>query len=438
MKITLLSFTLLLFSSFLFSQESPNIVTLSSLDHAFQKALKSNPRQNIYRLRTRQAIYNHKSALGFLLPSASGTFNGTDNLSLGVTPVPGELVGEPGTTFYAQFGKRYNYNAGLNLSQVLFDWQVIQETAIAKKNIELSQADELSFTQKLKEQVAQVYFTTLIAKSAVKLAEMDEMLADSLVQIAKQSFAHGSTDQLILNQSIINANQIQQNKTRSYNLYEQGKENLKLLLGENPLDKIELKEELQRITSTVADLNIIGKDQSLDSYRVQAEIAVLKSKSQRAIAYPKFLASAYFGGQQFRNDLGLSLKDNAWSRYQYIGVGLSIPFFTGFTNSNKYKSSKVQSDITQLQYTEAKRTTAINDKMLLKNLDTQYQLAGSSLANFELYGSTLQLSRQKHMEGLISMDIYFKTFMDYLNAENLYLNDLSQLYTIKAILISRQ
>lgn len=428
----------IMFHSAAFPQENISTLKISSLAEILQKAVLSNPKQAIYQQRIRQATYNYKAARGFLLPVASGTFNGTDNLSLGVTPVPGELVGQPGTTFYAQFGKRYNYNAGLNLGQTLFDWQAIQQSAIAKKNIELNRLDQESFVQNLKEQTARVYLTVLVAKGSLFIAGRDEQLADSLVVLVRQRFAEGTTDQLAVNQSLINYNNIQQNKQKSQVLYDQGIENLKILLGEHPSAEIILTEELP---SGVADTEIFtqpGKDHTLDTYLVQSELAGLQSKSQQAVAYPKLSANAYFGGQQFRNDFGFSFRENAWSRYQYIGISLSVPFFTGFTNTNKYRSSKVQTEIAHLQYAEAKQNSAVNDQLLLKNLATYQQLLKASAQNFKLYGSTMQLNKQKYQEGLVSMETYLKAFLDYLNAENMYLNDLSQLYTVKATLIARQ
>lgn len=430
--------SLIIFHAAAFSQETPNTVKFNSLAEVLQKTVASNPKQAIYQHRIRQAAYNYKASRGFLLPTASGTINGTNNLSLGVTPVPGELVGQPGTTFYAQFGKRYNYNAGLNLGQTLFDWQAIQQSAIAKKNIELNRLDQESFVQNLKEQAARVYLTTLVAKGSLFIASKDEQLADSLVVLVRQRFQEGTTDQLAVNQSLINYNNIQQNKQKSQALYDQGIENLRILLGEHPASEIVLTQE---ISSGAADTEVFsapGKDHTLGIYLAQAEIAQLQSKSQQAIAYPKLAANAYFGGQQFRNDFGLSFRDNAWSRYQYIGISLSVPLFTGFTNTNKYRSSKLQTEIAHLQYAEAQQNSAVNDQLLLKNLTTYQQLLKASAQNFKLYGSTLQLNKQKYQEGLVSMEIYLKAFLDYLNAENVYLNDLSQLYTVKATLIARQ
>jgi hypothetical protein len=65
-------------------------------------------------------------------------------------------------------------------------------------------------------------------------------------------------------------------------------------------------------------------------------------------------------------------------------------------------------------------------------------MTATSKQSFELYGTNLQLNLQKFKEGIISLDMYYKSFDDYLKSENTYLNNLSTLLYNQAILISRK
>jgi outer membrane protein len=105
----------------LIAQERPDTLSIGALQEVLAAAVKNNPGQEVYRQQVRQARYNYQAAKGYWYPALSGSLSGQQNLSLAVTPVPGILVGQPGTTYYAQFGKRYAYNAGVNGSQNLFD-----------------------------------------------------------------------------------------------------------------------------------------------------------------------------------------------------------------------------------------------------------------------------------------------------------------------------
>ncbi|HEY0244461.1 MAG TPA: TolC family protein [Mucilaginibacter sp.] len=413
-------------------------ISINSLAEVFNAAIKHNPTQAVYQLQIRQAQYNYKAAKGFIYPNASASFSGTDNLHLAVTPIPGILIGQPGTTFYAQFGKKYAYNTGITLGQDLVDWQSIYQAEIAKSNIRLNEVQQDSYIQSLKEQVARLYFSVLIAKASLNISKLDSIYADSLLNLSKQRLQQGVTDAISANQAAINYNNVLQNKAQSKQLYEQGIENLKILLGEKPDNELMLSENIELDLLTADELTKLGTDRSLEVYEQQIQLADVQRKSQRSSAYPKLSASAFFGGQQFRDNFGLSLNNNAFSGYRYIGLNLSVPIFTGFTNSNKYQSAVIQKEIAQVQYDNALKQSQINDRLLIKNITNYADAVKASGKSFKLYGANLQLNKQKYQEGILAMDAYLRTFQDYLTAENAYLNNLSQLLSTRATLLSRQ
>lgn len=226
------------------AQGRPDTVRLASLEATIEAAVQHNPTPAVYQQQTRQAQYNYQAAKGLLLPQASAGFTGNDNLHLPITPVPGELIGQPGTTYYAQFGKQYAYSAGVTLSQKLFDWPTVLQTKVARSNIELSQAQQAAYAQTLKEQVAQLYFSALIAQAALQINQLDGQLADTLQTLAQQRLKEGTTDLLAANQATINASNVRQNQAQSRQLLAQSLENLNVLLGSTPTSELSLTEKL--------------------------------------------------------------------------------------------------------------------------------------------------------------------------------------------------
>jgi outer membrane protein len=420
------------------AQIKPDTVKINSLPEVFDIAIKHNPTQAVYQLQIKQSQYNYESSKGFIYPNASANFNGTDNLHLAVTPIPGILIGKPGTTFYAQFGKKYTYNTGVTIGQDLVDWQSIFQSEIAKSNIKLNQVQQDSYVQSLKEQVARLYFSILIAKSSLNLSKQDSVYADSLLKLSKQRLQQGITDAIAVNQADINYNNVLQSKAQSQQLYDQGIENLKILLGEKPANELVLSENIELGLLSLNDIDKLGTDRSLEVYQQQVQIADIQRKSQRSAAYPKLSATVFLGAQEFRDGFGFSVDNNALSGYRYIGLNLSVPIFTGFTNSNKYQSSVVQKQIAEVQYNNAIQQSAINDRLLIKNFTNYADAVKASGNSFKLYGNNLQLNKQKYQEGILSMDAYLRVFQDYLTAENVYLNNLSQLLSTKATILSRQ
>ena len=191
---------------------------LNTLDQTIASAVKNNPTQEIYLRQMQQAALNYKAAQGFLYPNASLGFNGTDNLSLAETPIPGVIFGQPGTTIYAKFGKHYVYNAGLTLNQNILTWTNVLQMKIAHSNVELAHLQREAFLQSLKEQVARLYFSALIARTALQIDEHDRQLADSVVALSRQKLQEGTTDLMSVNLTVINSNTILQNQAQSQQL----------------------------------------------------------------------------------------------------------------------------------------------------------------------------------------------------------------------------
>ena len=95
------------------SPTRPDSIVFHSVTEVWAAAVRDNPTQRIYRLKNGQLTDDYHAAKSYLLPQAGLAFTGQDNLKLSVTPVPGELIGQPGKTLYLTFGKEYIYNAGL-------------------------------------------------------------------------------------------------------------------------------------------------------------------------------------------------------------------------------------------------------------------------------------------------------------------------------------
>jgi outer membrane protein TolC len=411
---------------------------LTSLDQTFALLVSNSLSGAINDQQIRQARYNLKAAKGYLYPSVTGTFSGQDNLHLAITPVPGELVGQPGTTFNAQFGKKYNYDAGLIATEDLLNWQNFLQISIEKQNVLLSEATKEANLQNLKTQAAKYYFTALIARKALVIEAADLSLADSLVKSAGLKLSSGSADRIALNQAQINARTIESNMAGSRQLYEYGTENLKILLNPGAGSVIEITADINQDNVIPLSEPAMLPDKGLATYQHQVTLADLRSRSQRAAAYPKLSVSMYYGSQQYRNDFGLSFRPGFWQPYRYIGLNLSVPLFTGLTNTSRYKSTLTQKTITVLEQQNARLQSAVNDELLYKDLRNYAAAAAAANASFRLYGENLRLNRQKFQEGLISGEVYQRYFQDYLNAENTYLNNISQYLNTKSAALARQ
>jgi outer membrane protein len=438
---------IILFCLTLSTLETANAqIVFHSLPEVWTAALKNNPTQHIYRMKTGQLTADYYASQSYLLPQVAGNFSGQDNLKLSVTPVPGELIGQPGKTLYLTFGKHYIYNAGVNATENLFNWQYVFQSNIAHENITLNNLQQAAYEQNLKASTAQYYFSGLIAASSSRIANRDLLLADSILSAIKNRYNQGLVDLSAVHTAEINVNNVQQNILQSRQLLDQAIQNLKLLTGCTAQQTLTLDQNLtaDSLSTDTASAEAAAKagltpgpDKNLDVYSVNTRLAELQTKFQKAAFYPTLSLTGFVGSEQFRDNFGLSFGDGYWNDYRYLQLNLNVPLFTGFYNHNKYQSAQALARINAQQYQDAVEEGKITDSLLISTYDNYRLLVAASGRNLLLYRDNVELQRQKFEEGLISIDSFQKTFEDYLHAENTHLNNLSSLFSAMASIISR-
>jgi len=434
------SIILLFFMSILTlnAQNQTSTVILSSFEETWNYALKNNPDQKSYLLNIEKAKADKITSQSFLWPSINGSFSGQYNIELPTTPIPGEIMGKPGTTIYTQFGQKYNYSSGISVNKEILSWQNFMQLKLAKNNILTSQLQADAFKQSLKQQVALFYYSTAIAQEALETNRRNLTHADSIVILTKQKQQQGLINSISANQALINRNNILQQIASSEMLLDQCKISLKILCGvdvNSALQVTELDLKNEQIVSLNQNLN---PDKNLAISQSQVKALKYKVGMQKSGYLPKLNFNTYFGAQQYKKDFGLSLNSNDWYASKYVGVSLQVPIFNGFSTSGRVKSSKIEYQMAQNDWEENNRKAALNDDLLIKNFTQSSMIAQTNHDNYRLFTENEQLANQQFRAGIISLDDYLKISEDYLKAENNYLNSLSTLYNYYSTIISRQ
>ena len=431
-------FFLLSQASALSAQDSSRILKITSLRDAWGIAFDHNPDYENYQLNQQKAEIDFKASRSYRFPTVTAGFDGQRNLALATTPIPGEIFGEPeGTTINAQFGQEYNYNAGIAISKSIVDRQKVLQSKLSKLNVKHTETQLEAYRQLLKQQVSLHYYTAMIAKRAMVISQQDMEVADSIVLLSEQKFEEGVIDAITVNQAKINVNFVKQAMINNQLLFDQNISELKKLFGMHLADSLILVEELEyefpdhyRVEDLPVDLEI-----ALSSINEQQ--ADLQVSLQKSLFVPKLSLNSYYGTQQFREDFGLSFDNDAWNNFSYIGLNISVPIFTGFKNKNQYKASKVAQKIAQNELEKTGLSASINDELLVNEYNRSQQNARAALETFGLYEENRRLTYQKYTEGLLSLDHYLSVFEDYIEAENVFLNALSNTYGHYSQIISR-
>lgn len=419
------------------AQTDPVLVEVASLEELINLARTQNPDLKSYFLNVEKSSYEAKASKAVYWPSVSGSFGGQKNFELPTTPVPGDFFGQPGGTVNARFGQEYAYNAGLNLTMNLIDWQSVLKVKMAKFTYEAAEAQQAAYLQLLDQQVYLTYYSLLISKQAIVLAEKDLEIADSIASLSEQKFREGALDAIAANQAIINSNATKQNLSTSRQLYQNSINDLKLLLGLQAMDSLQVTAGINYQLPLKFSNGELVPDGEIRLASISAQQAQNQVNIQKSLFVPKLSLYGYYGRQQFREDFGLEFGNNAWSNYSYLGLNLSFPIFAGFSTKNKLRVSQADLERTKNELNKVNLESEIQDARLIEEYHTSLINANLAKEAFQLYEKNERLTLQKYSEGLISLDRYLFAFEDYLKAENAFLNSLLNTYTYYSQIIPR-
>jgi outer membrane protein len=419
------------------AQNGTTLVEVASLEELLKLARTQNPDLKSYELNVTKSSYDVKATKAALLPSVTGSFSGQRNLELATTPVPGEFFGQPGTTVNAQFGQDYAYNAGISLTKSLLDWQSSLKVKMAKLAYEASQVQKGSYLKLLDQQVNLNYYSILISKRAIALAERDMEIADSIALLSEQKFREGLLDALSVNQARINSHVTKQNLNNSKQLYNKSMDELKLLLGMGDEDSLRVEANILYEVPPKYDIAGLTPDENIRLASLNQQQARYKVDIQKSMFIPKLSFYSYYGKQQFGDDFGIDFGNNSWTNYRYIGLNISVPIFTGFSNNNRLKTSRVDLELAENDLNKTNRNSDMRDSRLMEEYHTSLSNTQLALEAFQLYEQNERLTLQKYSEGLISLDRYLYAFEDYLKAENAFLNALFNTYSYYSQIIPR-
>lgn len=412
-------------------------IVISTVHEAIDHALDNNPTLEAYELQTEITDINYRSQRNSRFPSISYSFSGQHTPDQAVTPVPGELFGQPGETVEAEFGQPYTFNSGITIQSSRLDWQNRLKTKLAKNEIAVIEAEVDEYKQQLAQQVSLYYFSALIAARAIQLSDSNSVISNEIVRLTELRYEQGIEDQFGLNQTKINANNSSISSLSNQALYDECIHQLKILLGIPYSSDIRLEEELSYIWGDEVGYSDLRVDSRLITLSNQVQSSELNLKLQKYSFLPSFSVTQYFGRQLFRDDFDLGFVNDNWTDYSYVTVGISIPLFSGFSRSNSVKIANRELSIAQLNYQTELQTRESTDMLLISDFNLSIETLDQSYETFQLAKKNQEIAFVRYDQGLINLDQYLLAVDDGIHAENAYLNDLSTLYSHYSTIISR-
>ncbi|MHC1738205.1 MAG: TolC family protein [Ignavibacteriaceae bacterium] len=407
---------LITFQTNLFPQSST-----ITLDDAIKLAIERNNQIKIASIEVTKAQHAVKEAFGYALPSLdlSGNFSHfiskpkmafPDFEALLTNAAYGILFKEdvipydegkflPMDTKLQSFAQTNNYEVTAQLTQVLFNSAVFRGIGTSQVYLDLS-----------KEQLNSVVASTILN---VKKAFYGALLTRNVLEITKESFKNaqdnlsnvkalrekGFVSEFDALQAEVQVENIRPLVLQIENSLKTLKENLKILLGIDMAEEIELSGELNYVNEEIPGKNIaieraLGSNFDLKTLLNKREFDDALVDLERADYYPNLAA---FGSY------GLAGSSDNWKFQNYssslVGLAFSINLFRGTQSSNRVQQANLTVKQTDEQISQLKLFIITQVKEKILELERVKSLIDVQEKNVKLAERAYEISLVRYKEG---------------------------------------
>ena len=420
-------FTLLTLLSF---QVSFGQADLSlSLDQALDMALQKNTTllNAALDIDYAETQVNEIKAQG--LPQISGSADFNHTFIIPTQIIPGDFVGQPGTTIATQFGVPFNANVGIGANQLLFDGSFFLGLKAASEFVKISELSASASEIDIREGVTKAYYMALISQQ--NIIQLNTSLANikKLQSETDQLYNAGFAEKLDVDRLTLSVSNMEININKLQNQAKLAKQLLLNSIGIDVNQDLTLTSVMPEEPITDSALAGFNADNRIEIQLInqQQELNQLSLKRYKMGYIPNLYGNFSYGTSTFASDGEFNTLGNDWFGNGRYAVSLNVPIFDGFYK--KAKMDQVKIDIEKTQNTKQQALLSMN--LQVSQAKTNYT---NALKSIELQKGSQTLAESiyntttiKFKEGIGSSFEMINAESELTQAKTNYLNALYEL-----------
>lgn len=436
MKNTSLIIISLLFSTWMFSQETPSTFTLQeAIDYAL-----TNNRSVKNAARDIEAAKKQKwetTASG--LPQINAAVDYQNWIKQQVSLLPGELAGgAPGTFVPVEFSPKQSIDAKATLSQLVFDGAYLVGLQSAKVYLEISKNAKVKTDLEVRNAVINAYGNVLLASENLEIANKNiDVLEKNLYETTK-IYENGLGEEESVEQLQITLtglqNYLNNIKRQDYIAHQM----FNITLGIDLNKETILMDNLESLTLQNMSLDILETDDNVENsidYQIaknQEESKELLLKLEKTNFLPTLSAFINAGYSGFSETFSFANDNQKWYGSSLAGVSLSIPIFSSGMRGAATQRAQIDLEIAQEQLTETEQQL----KFQISAAKSDYQFAiaeyENKRQNLNLAERIEQKNQTKFFEGIASSFDLRQAQTQLYSAQQEYLKSMFDVITKKS------
>jgi outer membrane protein len=398
------------------AQPAPQVLTLKD---AVNYSLQANSSARKARLDIENAEYRIDEVRARALPQVTGSASMTYNPILQMSALP-NIFGanpDPSQTILVAFGQKWNTNAGVSLSQNLFDKSVFTGLKAARTSREFYELNAQLTDEQVIEQVATTYYQVIVQRHQVGVLDSSIANTQRVQRVLQNLFESGLAKKIDVDRIAVSLTNLVSQRQQVINGVTLLENQLKFYMGmpiQTPI--------------TIADVDpdsivpqVVPAKDSVDVSR-RTEFLVLRKQGELLQQQKESFRNEYFptlslGGNYSYQGLGQSMplfkgKSSGvnWFDAASFSLNLRVPIFNGGATKARMK----QADISLRRLNEDINNTSLGLNLAYENARTQIN---NSIINLKSQRENVQLAEKVFANTQNNYNNGLATLTDLLDAE---------------------
>ena len=397
-----------------------------TLQQCIDYAIKNNYNVKSYEFDEYVAKAQIKEVRGSGLPQINGTGNVTYNgdlrrLFINYNPAsPGLFqfpAGSPAGVYASPnvIQVKATSDVGINASQMLFNGSYFIGLKAAKTVSELSHKNVMMSQIQTAENVSKAFYSVIINDERMRLLDANIRRVDSLRTQTKKMNEQGFVEKLDVDRIEVTYNNLLVEKTRFEQIVGLTKLLLKFQMGYDVDKELTVKGDIKDVNSptllTNADSTAYQNRIEYKILETQHSLEKMNLKNKHMQAAPTLTAVGSLGYFRGGNNISglfnkgnelppaMQLYQNKFYRYDYVGVNLNVPIFSGLSRYYRAQQSKITIDKIENNMNAFKQTASLQVKQSEINLKNSLMTADVQKRNLDLATEVTRVTKIKYEQG---------------------------------------
>jgi outer membrane protein len=402
-------------AGFLHAQEPVQLTLKAALTYA----LEANQNARKAKLDVENSEYKMDEVRSRALPQISGSASLTNNPLLQKSALP-NIFGpnpNPDETILVSFGQKWGANAGISLSQALFDKSVLTGLDAAKATREFYKLSAQLTGEQVLEQVATNYYQVLVQRQKIGVVDSTIRNTQRVQRILEGQYKNGLAKKIDVDRITVNISNLQSQRQQLVNGVSLLENGLKFYMGMPINTPISIPNaEMGSIQPQGIAMNesiIVDDRTEVRLLKQQEDLLHYQKESIKSEYYPSLSLGGNYSYQGLGNSVPLfkgQSKGINWFDAASVSLNLRVPIFNGGATKSRIKQT--ETSIKKLNEDIANASLALN--LAYENAKTQIN---NSIITLNAQKKNVQLAQEVYNNTQNNYNNGLASLTDLLNAE---------------------